>query len=96
LQDDEEIMVKRRRRFKQTTTLAERLTQEASRLREQARKLPAGTEQTTLWRKVRQAETALRIDAWLASPGNLPPGDMMLMGKNHKTRPSKPSHNSTS
>jgi len=66
-------MVKRRRRFKQHSTLAERLTQEASRLRERARTLPPGTEQTTLWRKVRQAETALRIDAWLASPGNLSP-----------------------
>lgn len=63
-------MIKRRRRFKQTTTLADRLEQEAGRLRERAKTLPPGTEQTALWRKVRQAETALRIDAWLSSPQN--------------------------
>jgi len=61
-------MEKRRRRLKQTTTLAQRLTQEASRLREQAMSLSPGSEQASLWRKVRQAETALRIDAWLAAP----------------------------
>ena len=68
LLEDEEIMVKRRRRFKQTTTLAQRLEEEARRLRERARQLPPGTEQASLWRKVRQAETALRIDAWLSPP----------------------------
>ena len=63
-----DTMVKRRRRFKQTTTLAHRLTQQAGHLRERARKLPSGAEQTMLWRKVSQAEAALRIDAWLSSP----------------------------
>ena len=52
----------KRRRFKQTTSLAERLTQQADRLRERAVSLSPGSEQTLLWRKVRQAETALRID----------------------------------
>lgn len=84
-------MVKRRRRFKQTTTLAERLTQEASRLRERARSLSPGPEQALLWRKVRQAETALRIDAWLALPQDAPPGEVMpFMDGNHR-RPRKPS-----
>jgi hypothetical protein len=85
LQDDEEIMVKRRRRFKQTTTLAERLAQEANRLRERAQHLSAGPEQTELWRKVRQAETALRIDAWLASPGELPPENLLKLDNDEKT-----------
>jgi hypothetical protein len=67
--------MKRRRRFKQTTTLAHRLTQEVGRLREQAKQLPPGTEQATLWRKVRQAETALRIDEWLSSPDSAAPSD---------------------
>lgn len=72
-------MEKQRRRFKQTTTLAQRLALEANRLRERAQHLSAGPEQTELWRKVRQAETALRIDAWLASPGELSPGDLLTV-----------------
>jgi len=72
-------MIKRRRRFKQTTTLADRLAQEAGRLRERAKKLPPGTEQTELWRKVRQTETALRIDAWLSSPQNEVPVAVMTL-----------------
>lgn len=59
-------MVNKRRRFKQTTTLAERLAAQAGRLRDRAKTLPPGAEQTQLWRKVRQAETALRIDQWLS------------------------------
>lgn len=70
-------MVKRRRRFKQTTTLAQRLTQEASRLREQAKSLSPGPEQAQLWRKVRQAETALRIDAFLTLPQDNPPDEVV-------------------
>jgi hypothetical protein len=87
LQDDEEIMEKRRCRFKQTTTLAQRLAQEANRLRERAQHLSAGPEQTELWRKARQAETALRIDAWLASPGELSPGGLVTaVDKDEKAR----------
>ncbi len=88
-------MIKRRRRFKQTTTLAQRLIQEASRLRERAKRLSPGAEQAELWRKIRQAETALRIDAWLASPQDLPPGEAMtLTGKSQKQRAVKVSHGS--
>jgi len=72
-------MVKKRRRFKQTTTLAERLAEEAGRLRERARNLPPGVEQTLLWRKVRQAETALRIEAWLGSAGSPTPSNVITM-----------------
>jgi hypothetical protein len=70
-------MVKRRRRFKQTTTLAQRLTEQASRLRDRARALAPGQEQSLLWRKVQQAETALRIEEWLSAPGAAPPADVM-------------------
>jgi hypothetical protein len=71
----EKVMVKKRNRFKQTTSLAERLADQAGRLRERAKNLPPGAEQTTLWRKVRQAETALGIDAWLSSSRGLPQND---------------------
>ncbi|MET4022756.1 hypothetical protein ABIA85_007776 [Bradyrhizobium sp. LA6.10] len=50
-------MTQRRRRFKQTTTLEERLGQEAQRLREEAKRLPHGPEREILLRKARQAET---------------------------------------
>ncbi|MHC2397556.1 hypothetical protein ACVMGC_002100 [Bradyrhizobium barranii subsp. barranii] len=65
-----------RRRFKQTQSLEERLAQEAQRLREQARKLPAGAERETLLRKARQArqaETGSHMSEWLRSPGLQPP-----------------------
>jgi hypothetical protein len=87
---DEEIMMKRRR-FKQTTTLAERLTQQADRLRKRAGSLSPGPEQTLLWRKVRQAETALRIEAWLVAPGDHPPSEEIpLMPMGHKRRQKSP------
>jgi hypothetical protein len=66
-------MVKRRLRFRQTTTLAQRLTQEGIRLRTRAKSLCPGPEQDALWRKIHQVEAALRIDTWLASPGARPP-----------------------
>ncbi len=80
-------MVKKRRRFKQTTTLAERLTAQAGRLRTQARSLPPGSEQTELWHKVRQTETALRVDQWLACTETPAPADMVsLIDKSPKKR----------
>jgi hypothetical protein len=90
---DEEIMTKRRRRFKQTTTLAHRLAEQAGRLRDRARTLPPGTEQTSLWRKVRQTETALRIDAWLSAPQSAAPGGVVMsMDKRERKRPAKSAH----
>ena len=58
-----------RRRFKQTQTLEERLGEEASRLREEAKALPPGIERDQLIRRARQAETASRMNQWLTSPG---------------------------
>ena len=63
----------KRRRFKQTTTLEERLAQEAQRLREEAKRLPHGAEREILLRKARQAETGSHISDWLRSPGLQPP-----------------------
>ena len=80
-------MIKKRRRFKQTTTLAERLTAQAGRLRNQASSLPPGSEQTELWQKVRQTETALRVDQWLASAESSPSADVVsLINKSPKRR----------
>ncbi|MET4631025.1 hypothetical protein ABIB83_008085 [Bradyrhizobium sp. I1.8.5] len=61
--------MKHRRRFKQTTSLEERLALEAERLREQAKSLPHGREREILLRKARQAETGSHMSEWLTSPG---------------------------
>jgi len=63
----------KRRRFKQTVILEERLVQEAQRLREEAKRLPHGPEREILLRKARQAETGSHISDWLRSPGLQPP-----------------------
>jgi hypothetical protein len=62
-----------RRRYKQTETLKQRLTDEARRLREQAKLLGPGAVRETLLRRARQAETASCINEWLTSPGLRPP-----------------------
>jgi hypothetical protein len=59
----------KRHRFKQTQTLIERLEDEARRLRDEARALPPGRRRELLLRRVRQDETAMRIEGWLRSPG---------------------------
>lgn len=62
-----------RRRFKQTSTLEERLAAQAERLREQARLLPPGSAQDDLVRRARQAETGVHMSEWLRSPRLQPP-----------------------
>ncbi|QAU45840.1 hypothetical protein [Bradyrhizobium guangzhouense] len=59
----------KRRRFKQTRTLHQRLADEAAQLREQARALAPGHRREMLLRRARQDEMAMQIDAWLYSPG---------------------------
>jgi hypothetical protein len=59
----------KRRRFKQTKTLHERLADEAARLREEARALAPGRRRELLLRRARQDEMAMQIEAWLHSPG---------------------------
>lgn len=58
-----------RRRFRQTTTLEERLAEEARRLREEAELLPHGPVRDAALRKARQAETGSHMSEWLRSPG---------------------------
>ncbi|MBR0688987.1 hypothetical protein JQ594_23900 [Bradyrhizobium manausense] len=57
----------KRRRFRQTKTLHQRLADEAAQLREQA--LAPGHRREMLLRRARQDEMAIQIDAWLHSPG---------------------------
>ncbi|WP_271573752.1 hypothetical protein [Bradyrhizobium sp. CCBAU 11361] len=57
-----------RRRFKETSSLEERLDQEAMRLREH-KLLPPGWLREQAFRKARQMNIAAHINEWLASPG---------------------------
>ena len=63
----------KRRRFKQTQSLEERLAEEAKRLRKEAKLLPPGAVRETLLRRARQAETGSHMSEWLSSPGLQPP-----------------------
>ena len=63
----------RRRRVKQTMPLEQRLSDEAKRLREEAKLLPPGIVRDDKLRKARQAETGLHMTEWLLSPGLRPP-----------------------
>jgi hypothetical protein len=65
--------MQQRRRFKQTLSLEERLSEEAKRLREEARLLAPGTARETLLRKARQCETGSHMSEWLRSPELRPP-----------------------
>lgn len=62
-----------RRRFKQTTSLDQRLEEQAKRLRQEARGIPPGVERDRLIRRARQAEVAMHMNEWLSSPGLQPP-----------------------
>ncbi|WP_249140735.1 hypothetical protein [Bradyrhizobium liaoningense] len=63
----------KRRRFKQTTSLEERLAEEARHLREEAELLPHGPVRDAALRRAREAETGAHISDWLRSPGLQPP-----------------------
>jgi hypothetical protein len=63
----------KRRRFKQTTSLEERLIIEAERAREEAERTPPGMGRDHLLRKARHADTAAHVSEWLKSPGLRPP-----------------------
>jgi hypothetical protein len=62
-----------RRRFKQTTSLDQRLEEQAKRWRAEARETPIGIEREQLIRRARQAEVAAHMSEWLSSPGLQPP-----------------------
>lgn len=59
----------KRRRFKQETTLQERLDAYANAARAKASELPPGEEREGFIEQARQAETAAHMDGWLNSPG---------------------------
>ena len=61
-------MIKCNRR-KQTQSLEQRLEAEATRVREQAKFLPAGFEREQVLLKVRQTEAASHMTEWLTSLG---------------------------
>ncbi|QOZ72596.1 hypothetical protein WN72_44670 [Bradyrhizobium arachidis] len=61
-----------RRHFKQIQSLEERLSEQAKRLRTEAKLLPPGAARDQMIRKARQAETASHMNEWLTSPGLLP------------------------
>jgi hypothetical protein len=62
-----------RRRFKQTQSLEERLSEEAKRLRVEAKLLPPGAAREEMIRKARQAQIASHMNEWLTSSGLRPP-----------------------
>ncbi|MGF6433284.1 hypothetical protein [Bradyrhizobium elkanii] len=66
--------MQKRRRFRQTQSLEERLTDEAKSLREEAKTLPPCARKEALLRKARHDETAAHLTEWLTSPGLKPPG----------------------
>lgn len=61
--------MKKRRRFKQTTSLKDRLVSFAKATRERASLLRPGAEKEELLKKARQADTAARLDDWANSRG---------------------------
>jgi hypothetical protein len=62
-----------RRRFKQRDPLEKRLSEEAERLRKEARGTPPGVERAKLIRRAQLAETGSHMSEWLSSPGLRPP-----------------------
>jgi hypothetical protein len=62
----------RRRRFKQTLSLGERLQLFATKAREQAQSSATGEQKETLLKKARQADNVAEIDSFLCPQG--PPG----------------------
>ena len=61
------------RRFKQAQSAEARLSEEAKRLRAEAKLLPPGAAGDEMIRRARRAEIAAHINEWLASPGLRPP-----------------------
>jgi hypothetical protein len=66
-------MTGKRNRRKQTTSFDERLKRAAHEAREAAQYLPPGPQREMLLKKAGQAETAQRINEWLAAPGQRSP-----------------------
>jgi hypothetical protein len=65
--------MQRRRRFKQTFPLKDRLASFAMEAGDRALCLPPGSERGAMLKKVSQADTAAYLDEWANSPGLQPP-----------------------
>ena len=65
--------MQKRRRFKNITTLEERLVAFAEEAKARARGLPPGPEKDAAERKAHEADVAAHIDGWIRSPGLRPP-----------------------
>ena len=61
------------RRFKQAQSAEARLSEEAKRLRAEAKLLPPGAARDEMIHKAREAEAASHMNVWLMSPGLQPP-----------------------
>jgi hypothetical protein len=62
-------MIKRRRRFKQTVSLKDRLSAFAEDLRDEASRPPASPERDGVLKRARRADTAAHLDDWAHSAG---------------------------
>jgi hypothetical protein len=62
-----------RRRFKQTVSLHNRLSEFVADTRAKADSVPDGPERNQLLKKIRQAEAAANIEPWANSPRLQPP-----------------------
>jgi hypothetical protein len=62
-----------RRRRSTPHSFEDQIAAEKSRLEQQATTLPAGPQRDALLKKIRQLETASRMNEWLTSPGLQPP-----------------------
>ena len=65
--------MQKRRRFKQTESLQDRLAAFAKDVREKASLLKSSAEKDALMRKARQADTAAHLGEWANSPRLQPP-----------------------
>jgi hypothetical protein len=65
--------MRKRQRFEQTLSLRERIELWAQTVRDQATLLPPGHQKEALLKKVRTAEAASHLDAWVNSRGLRPP-----------------------
>jgi hypothetical protein len=63
----------KRRRFKQTLSLQDRLSAWVKGLEGEAEELPPGEKKAELLKKIRQADAAANMEAWANSSGLQPP-----------------------
>jgi hypothetical protein len=65
--------MQKRRRFKQTASLEDRLISFSNKMRDKAAELRPGPEKRELLKRARLADTAAHINEWINSPGLQPP-----------------------